>query len=259
MSDRGNHVKQEAIQIDCIKGLQEIKDKSVKVVVTSPPYNLRTKYKTYKDNRKDYLVWMGNVFLEIYRVLKDDGHFFLQVGGVNLSPIIPWLVLQKALKNKFILQNEIIWVKNISIHDNSFGQFKPINSQRYLNNTHEFIFHLTKTGNVSINRLRIGVPLKYKCNLKRWNHAENKRCRGNVWFIPYDTIQSKEDRDNHPAIFPVSLSLMCLKLADVTVGDLVIDPFVGTGTTLLGCRKLGVDGIGFDIDICSAKKILKLS
>ena len=88
----------------------------------------------------------------------------------------------RSLSAGFVLQNNIVWVKNISLSDraeDSYGQFKPINSKRYLNQTHEFIFHLTKAGETPIDRLAVGVPFIYESNIKRFGHKNNLRCRGN--------------------------------------------------------------------------------
>jgi len=76
--------------------------------------------------------------------MKEDGHFFLVVGGTSTNPIIHYEVLQQALAVGFKFQNEIVWVKNITIGDISYGHFKPINSDRFVNHTYEFIFHLTR-------------------------------------------------------------------------------------------------------------------
>lgn len=227
-------------------GLNELNEHSVDIVVTSPPYNIGVKYEGHNDTRIDYLPWMHSVFVACLRTLKDNGHFFLQMGGTSTRPLIPQEVLREALEAGFALQNEIVWVKNISIGDRSFGQFKPINSPRFLNHTHEFIFHLTKQGSTEIDRLATGVPFEYASNIKRFT-GKAKRCRGNVWFIPYETVQSKKDKFNHPATFPVALPEMCIKLSGVRTGGLVVDPFAGSGTTLVACERLGMNGIGFEI------------
>jgi len=86
----------------------------------------------------------------------------------------------------------MIWVKNIN-SDFSIGHFKPIRSKRYLNDLQEYIFHFIKKGKVKLDKLAIGVSFQDKLNIKRWkSNKEDKRDRGNVWFIPYDTIR-KED------------------------------------------------------------------
>jgi site-specific DNA-methyltransferase (adenine-specific) len=239
-----------AKKVDVLDGLQSLVPGSVACTVTSPPYNIGIKYSTHQDKRADYLEWLQAVFTEVKNVTMDNGHFFLQMGGTSVDPLIPQRVLGSALHAGWVLQNEIIWVKNISIGNNSYGHFKPINSGRFLNHTHEFIFHMTKTGKVPITRLAIGVPFVYESNIARWkgNNGNATRCRGNVWYIPYETVQSKKDKYYHPAIFPVALPEMCIKLAGIPKTSLVFDPFVGTGSTLVACEQLGMQGIGFDID-----------
>jgi site-specific DNA-methyltransferase (adenine-specific) len=231
--------------VDCVAGLDSLPEKSVACVVTSPPYNIGVKYGTHNDNRTDYPEWMRSVCMGIKRVLIDDGHFFLQVGGIATNPLIPWVLLNVALAAGFVLQNQIVWVKSITVENESHGHFKPVNSNRFLNQTNEFIFHLTKTGKVPMDRLAVGVPFADKTNIARFDHEKDVRCRGNSWFIPYETIHKPND---HPAAFPVDLPEMCIKFSGVPEGSLVIDPFVGSGTTLVACEKLGMTGLGFDID-----------
>ena len=96
------------------------------------------------------------------------------------------------------LQNTIHWIKSISIEEKngkivSRGHFKPISSRRFLNDCHEYVFHFTKSGRVEIDRLALGVPYQDKSNIARWSHTSgrDRRCRGNTWFIPYETIQSR--------------------------------------------------------------------
>ena len=100
----------------------------------------------------------------------------------------------------------------------TFGHFKPINSPRFLNDCHEYVFHFTKSGRVELNRLALGVPYQDKSNIARWSHTGGKdlRCRGNTWFVPYETIQSREKERPHPATFPVQLAEWCIKLHGVS-------------------------------------------
>ena len=76
---------------DCIKGMKALKEKSVDVVVTSPPYNIGKDYNKYLDHRsqKEYLDWCCEWVSEVYRVLKDDGSFFLNLGSSLVNPTIP--------------------------------------------------------------------------------------------------------------------------------------------------------------------------
>jgi site-specific DNA-methyltransferase (adenine-specific) len=92
------------------------------------------------------------------------------------------------------------------------------------------------------------VPYQDKTNIGRWKTAkQDKRDRGNTWFIPYETIQSKKDRP-HPATFPTKLPEMCIKLHGIRDGLLVMDPFSGIGSTAIASLRLGVSFVGFDID-----------
>jgi site-specific DNA-methyltransferase (adenine-specific) len=249
---------------DCLDGMKlNLKDRSIDVVVTSPPYNIGVKYgKHYDDNlpKEEYLEWMQNVGDQIKRILKDDGSFFLNVGNTPKDQWIAWDVAN-SLRRKFALQNVIHWIKSIAIKksdvgnypniigDVAVGHFKPIVSKRFLNDCHEYIFHFTKSGETKLEKLSIGVPYQDKTNIGRWKSAtEDNRDRGNTWFIPYETIQNKTERP-HPATFPSMLPEMCIKLHGIKERKIVVvDPFSGIGSTALASLKLGVSFVGFEID-----------
>lgn len=242
---------------DCIAYLRIMPSDSVDVVVTSPPYNIGVAYHSYDDKRprRSYLDWLEEIGHQINRVLKWDGSFFLNVGSTNTDP---WVAFDVALafKSAFVLQNTILWAKSLSIGDDTVGHFKPITSKRFLNNNHESIFHFTKTGQVRIDRLSVGVPFKDKSNIARWGHQDDRRCAGNVWFIPYKTVRSKAQKFDHPAGFPVGLPERCIKLHGIKEAT-VLDPFSGTGTTLVAAERLGCKGIGIEIDRRYAHKAVE--
>lgn len=241
---------QRVLQGDCLDWLKLLLPNSCDVVVTSPPYNIGIDYASYDDklDQSEYLQWMSEVFTQVKRVMKDDGSFFLNVGNQNKHPWLTMEILSVA-RPLFNLQNNIVWVKSISIGDDSVGHFKPINSTRYLNNNHESIFHLTKTGSVAVDRLAVGVPFKDKSNIARFGGEgrPDKRCGGNIWFIPYKTVNSKDGKFNHPAAFPVELAERCIRLhggENLTV----LDPFLGSGTTLVAAKNLGHSAVGIELD-----------
>ena len=233
---------------DCLKVMGAMPAESFDVVVTSPPYNLGIRYAGYSDDlpRESYLEWIGQVGLQVERLLRHDGSLFLNVGSSSRDPWIAMDVAQ-TLRRHLVLQNHITWVKSISVGDDTVGHFKPINSGRYLNNNFESIFHFTKRGDAPLDRLAIGVPFKDKSNIGRWGHAKDKRCRGNAWFIPYKTVRSRSQKFHHPCTFPVELAEQCISLHP-RPNPVVLDPFLGTGTTLVAAKRLGVEAVGIELD-----------
>lgn len=232
------------------------------MVVTSPPYNLKKNYKTYRDDmtRADYLAWMHSVATGAKQIMSDDGSFFLNIVG---KPSDPWLSFDVAREfgRVFELQNTIHWVKSIALNkkddgdttkglngDFAVGHFKPINTDRYFNQCHEYIFHFTKRGDVKLDKLAIGVPYAHESNLDRWKTKKATRDRGNVWFITYENKQGAYYPVKHPAMFPEKLPFLCIKAHGISGKTLVYDPFMGLGSTALACVRLGADYIGSEID-----------
>lgn len=245
---------------DCVTGMSRLADQSIDLVVTSPPYNLGINYGKYSDrlDRRSYLDWCTEWAAQIRRVLK--GSFFLNIGAAPSNPMLPHEIVM-TLREFFVLQNTIHWIKSIAIDEfcgdrpaatvRSFGHFKPINSPRFLNDCHEYIFHFTKSGRVQLNRLALGVPYQDKSNIARWSHTSGKdlRCRGNTWFVPYETIQSREKERPHPATFPVQLAEWCIKLHGAQHVETMLDPFVGIGNSAVAAQRCDVKKfIGFEID-----------
>lgn len=242
---------------DCILGMRALAKESVDLVVTSPPYNLGIKYKKYHDSRsrQEYLDWSMQWAMEVKRVLKPRGSFFLNLGACPSDPLLPHELVVDFNKSLFILQNTFHWVKSISIPREgewiSAGHFKPINSRRYVTDCHEYVFHLTKDGQTPLDRLALGVPYADKSNIARWGHTQGKdvRCRGNNWFIPYKTIVSRSKERPHPATFPVELAANCIKIHGCRPDLVMLDPFLGIGHSAMAARQCGLGRfIGFDID-----------
>ena len=150
--------------------------------------------------------------------------------------------MAQAVRPHLELQNIIHWVKSIAIEkalagsrsgladDLAVGHYKPINSKRFLNDCHEFVFHFSRTGDTPIDRLAVGVKYQDKSNVTRWQQAgADVRCRGNTWFLPYETIQSRDKERPHPATFPWRLPAYCLKLHGLTARQAGRRSVPGTG------------------------------
>ena len=247
---------------DALELMGALPPESIDVIVTSPPYNLGIDYRSYDDtlSRPHYLKWTGLWVGAAARLLSPHGSLFLNVGN---KPTRPWTAIDVALEARqhLTLQNTIHWIKSIVIdqdlagaragltRDLAVGHYKPINSERFLNDCHEYVFHFTRDGRTRLDRRAIGVPYQDPSNIGRWRAAASGlRCRGNTWFIPYQTIQSRERDRPHPATFPPLLPRYCLEIHHQPRQRLVMDPFLGLGSTAVACAELGLDFVGIEMD-----------
>ena len=247
---------------DAVDILQRFAASSVDVIVTSPPYNLGIQYRSYDDGRPrdEYLKWTGEWVSAARLALAESGSLFLNVGA---KPKDPWTALDiaQAVRPHLELQNIIHWVKSIAIEkalagsrsglkdDLAVGHYKPINSSRFLNDCHEFVFHFSRTGRTPLDRRAVGVKYQDPSNVTRWQQSgSGLRCRGNTWFLPYDTIQRRDKERPHPATFPWRLPAYCLRLHGTKAIKLAVDPFLGLGSSAVACATLGIDFAGIELD-----------
>ena len=237
---------------DTLKVMRDMDDESIDICVTSPPYNLDMPYGKYKDNKPydDYLDWIEDVFVEVKRLLKPDGHLFLNTSGSSTQP---WIAMDSAqrLRKHYILQNNINWVKSIEMNKEITGHNKPVPGKRFLSRTWEFVYHFTKEGNAPLDHEKSGVLYK-----EQWREANKKRTGRdwrptvNTWFIPYETIGcfggKKDIRGKHPAVYPKALVDKCCKLAGAS--GTLLDPFVGSGTSIIAALENNMNAVGIDMD-----------
>jgi site-specific DNA-methyltransferase (adenine-specific) len=247
---------------DCLDVLRSLTPGTISVIVTSPPYNLGVRYRSYDDTlpRDRYLDWTGAWVNAAARALDPAGSLFLNVGAKPTDPWTPFDVAQAA-RPHLQLQNTIHWIKSIAIDrdaaganagltkDLNIGHYKPINSERFLNDCQEFIFHFTPEARTPLDRTAIGVRYQDQSNVSRWRAAaRNRRCRGNTWFIPYETIQSRDKDRPHPATFPPRVPEYCVRLHGLKRTRVLMDPFLGLGSSALAALALRTEFIGIEID-----------
>ena len=247
---------------DCLEVFELLGPGQISAIVTSPPYNLGVEYRSYRDRlpRSDYLKWTARWVEAAAKSLAPEGSLFLNVGA---KPTDPWTAFDvaQAARPYLTLQNTIHWIKSIAIdreaagsaagltRDLAVGHYKPINSDRFVNDCHEFIFHFTAGGRTPLDRRAIGVPYQDASNIERWQSGgSNRRCRGNTWFIPYETIQNRDKERPHPATFPPRVPDQCLRLHGLSRLQRVMDPFLGLGSSAVACANLGLDFIGVELD-----------
>jgi len=213
---------------DAIAGLRSLAPEIVHCTITSPPY---------KDEDGFSIDLMEQLAQELYRVHAPDSLLFFNFGHMAGSKLRPFGCAELLALHGFRLVDTVIWIK---------GHFTPVQGQRSLNNLYEFLFIFAK-GNPQLDRMAISIPYADPTNARRY--GKNARCPGNVWYLPHDTIQSRDQR-LHPHAFPLALPTQCLKLAGLKPRQLVLDPFSGSGTTAVATLLLqkNLRFLGFERD-----------
>lgn len=228
---------------DCLELLNTIPDKSIQLVVTSPPYNLGKEYEKKLD-LDVYLEQQSQVICESFRVLRDEGSICWQVGNyVNNGAIIPLDTVLYPIFDKLGLQmrNRIIWHFEHGLH-----------CSNRLSGRYETIVWFTKTKDYLFNLDPIRVPQKYPGKKhfkgpKAGQYSSNPLGKnpGDLWIIP--NVKSNHiEKTEHPCQFPVEL-IERLILSMSNEGDWVLDPFLGTGTSIIAALRHGRRGAGAEL------------
>jgi DNA modification methylase len=209
--------------IDCLEGMKQMKENSVDCIVTSPPYyNFQRKHE--RKEKRHYDMDYGEVLFvvldaceQMYRVLKEDGLFFLNFGWSYSEggPLRPFRLIERLQKMKFECVDIIIWHKT-----------NPQPMKNRMTNSFEYIFVLAKNN--------------------KWKYNIEEGCYHNVWKFPI-RMQNQWKTKSHGAMFPEILPQKCIEIS-TKEGDLVLDPFTGSGTTLWVAKKLKRKFIGFEIN-----------
>lgn len=221
------------INADCVEILRKLPKKSIDLVFADPPYNIGVKYDVYNDNlpREKYLAWCKEWIGLVYDVLKDSGSFYLAIGDEYAAE------LNLIAKEKgFILRNWIIWYY-------TFGQ----NQRKKFNRSHTHIFYFVKDDDKAIfntDAVRIPSARQLIYNDKR-AHPKGK-VPDDVWQFSRVCGTFKERVKGYPCQMPEALLERIIK-ASSNEGDIVLDPFAGSGTTLAVAKKLNRRYIGIEI------------
>lgn len=216
------------------KHMNELPDNSVHLMVTSPPYNVGKEY----DNDltlEEYRKLLFNIFKETYRVLVPGGRACINVANLGRKPYLPLhsYIIEEMDKIGFLMRGEIIWNKASSASQSfAWGSWMSA-ANPVLRDIHEYILVFSKD---RYDRQRTNK----KSTISKEEFMEFTK---SVWTFPAE----RASRVNHPAPFPVELPYRLIQLYTFE-NDIILDPFVGSGTTCVAALKTNRKYTAYDID-----------
>ncbi len=228
--------------------MEEIPDNSVHLMVTSPPYNVTKEYD--EDLTLDeYKKLLKNVFQETYRKLVVGGRACVNIANVGRKPYIPLhsYIIRQMIDIGFLMRGEIIWNKSASAGvSTAWGSWKSPKNPT-LRDVHEYILVFSKGSFSRVDKNSKEITIKKN---------EFLEFTKSIWTFPTESAK----RVKHPAPFPAELPYRCIQLFTFK-GDVVLDPFMGSGTTGIAAVKAGRSFVGYDnnqeyVDIAK-KRILR--
>jgi site-specific DNA-methyltransferase (adenine-specific) len=217
---------------DCLDGMRRMSDGSVDCIITSPPYNVGLSYNEYDDSKEysDYLAWMTDVFNSCYRVLTADGRMCINIGdGKNGSIPTHSDFIQICKRIGFKVMTIIVWNKNTTSRRTAWGSFMSASAPSFPRNF-EYILVFSKSKKL----LSKGESTISKDDFIKWSNG--------MWTFNTEKLSHV----GHPAAFPIELPTRLLRM--LTYKDaVVLDMFIGSGTTAIACIKEKRQYIGFEI------------
>jgi site-specific DNA-methyltransferase (adenine-specific) len=216
------------------ENMEDLPENSVHLMVTSPPYNVGKEYD--KDLTLDeYRGFLRSVWAETKRVLVPGGRCCINIANLGRRPYIPLhaLVIEDMLKLGFLMRGEIIWAKDASSSPSTAWGSWLSASNPTLRDTHEYILVFSKD---SFSREKLDKV----STIKRDEFLEFTK---SVWR--FDAERAR--KIGHPAPFPVELPYRCIQLYTFK-GDVVLDPFIGSGQTAIAALRTGRHYVGYEVD-----------
>ncbi|MDZ4683654.1 MAG: site-specific DNA-methyltransferase [Planctomycetaceae bacterium] len=231
-------------QGDCMDYLKHLEDGALALTVTSPPYNIGKEYESIREI-DHYIEWCKRWIHELYRVTSDNGSFWLNLGYVALASRakaipIPYLLWDQV---PFFMLQEIVW--NYGAGVAAKRTFSPRNEKFlwYVKNPDDYVFNLDDIRDPSVKYPNQKKNGKLKCNPLGKNPTD-------VWQIPKVTSgkdRSSKERTLHPAQFPIAVVERIVKACSAP-GDIVLDPFLGSGSLIEAALRSERLAIGFEIN-----------
>lgn len=240
--------------MDCREGLEGLKKAGILIngTITSPPYNIGKEYEQIMSVNK-YIDWLTEITTLIYEITKYNGSLLLNVGYLELKGKgraipITYLIWDKT---KFLLNQEIVWNYGAGVAAKHYLSPRNEKILWYVKNIDNYTFNLDEIRDPDVKYPNQKKNGKLRCNTLGKNPSD-------VWQIAKVTSgsnRSSEERTDHPAQFPVDL-ITRMVLGFSNKGDLVLDPFMGSGTTSEVCSQNERLSLGFEIreDYCEIIK-----
>ncbi|MFA4917281.1 MAG: site-specific DNA-methyltransferase [Syntrophales bacterium] len=215
------------------ENMKELPNNSIQLMITSPPYNVS---KEYDDDLslKEYLQLLENSFKETYRVLENGGRACINVANLGRKPYIPLsdYISKKMLDIGFNMRGEIIWNKAASASPSTAWGSWMSASNPILRDIHEYILIFSKGDYKRERGDKINTISKEQ--FMEWTKS--------IWTMNAESAR----RIGHPAPFPEELPNRLIQLYSFK-GDIILDPFMGSGTTAVSATKLERNFVGYDI------------